>query len=106
MDALEQQKIQVMIDLATQKFKKEIEDLKTKISGFESEIGSLRSKLMSSQQQPIRPVMQEESSKPQTRLNVQEHSRPETSKEAIDRNGVAPADVSIEKMFYCGNKRF
>jgi hypothetical protein len=22
----------------------------------------------------------------------------------IDRNGVAPADVSIEKIFYCGNK--
>ncbi|KYK26020.1 hypothetical protein AYK26_01070 [Euryarchaeota archaeon SM23-78] len=23
----------------------------------------------------------------------------------IDRNGVAPADVSIEKIFYCGNKK-
>ncbi|MBN2142115.1 hypothetical protein JW711_02175 [Candidatus Woesearchaeota archaeon] len=39
----------------------------------------------------------------------QEHARessPEKEKSApIDRNGVSPEDVSIEKMFYCGNKR-
>ncbi|MBN1793175.1 hypothetical protein JW826_05835 [Candidatus Woesearchaeota archaeon] len=45
----------------------------------------------------------------------QEHARESSDREReearrlvekpIDRNGVAPADVSIEKMFYCGTKR-
>ena len=57
----------------------------------------------------------EEHHRPQareSRSNVQEHVEESSAREKekkidrpIDRNGVAPADVSIEKMFYCGNKR-
>ena len=39
--------------------------------------------------------------------HVEKSSEEEVQKkleEPIDRNGVAPADVSIEKIFYCGNK--
>ena len=42
-----------------------------------------------------------------SREHVEESSTREKEKKLdkpIDRNGVAPADVSIEKMFYCGNK--
>lgn len=107
MDALEQQKIKVMIDMATQNFKNDIDSLKSQIKGFETEISSLRSQLMQARSQQTASVMQEpmqERAEPQRRLQPTQEREP--SKEAIDRNGVAPADVSIEKMFYCGNKRF
>lgn len=49
---------------------------------------------------------------PQSQSVVQERDEESSSREKekklakpIDRNGVAPADVSIEKMFYFGNKR-
>lgn len=38
------------------------------------------------------------------RERIAQGSNKEAVTEAIDRNGVAPADVCIEKMFYFGNK--
>lgn len=109
MDALEQQKIKVMIELATQQFRSEIDSLKNKIKGFETEISSLRGQLMqarsfqqsTTQQDPV----YEERQEPQKRFQTQPQEK-EPARSPIDRNGVAPADVSIEKMFYFGNKRF
>lgn len=36
--------------------------------------------------------------------SAREREAPRKLDKPIDRNGVAPASVSIEKMFYCGNK--
>jgi hypothetical protein len=51
-------------------------------------------------------------SRDESHSRVQEHAEESSAREKerklekpIDRNGVAPADVSIEKMFYFGNKR-
>ncbi len=109
MDALEQQKIQVMINLATQKFKSEIDELRGKVKQFETEISSLRNQLVSARQQSQNNPIHQANNEPQTRLSLGQQSSAienEPAKQPIDRNGVAPADVSIEKMFYFGNKRF
>lgn len=97
MDALEQQKIQVMIDMATQNLRSEVRQLKDQISSMQSELGDVRRKALSTArvvQTPEEPVRQTT------------FTEREPVATAIDRNGVAPSEVSIEKMFYCGNKRF
>lgn len=42
------------------------------------------------------------SNKSSQKTVVKENTQPET--EAIDRNGVAPADVQVDKIFYCGER--
>ena len=53
-----------------------------------------------------------EETKPIKHAKKQEHVEESSEKEVqkkldkpIDRNGVAPADVSIERIFYCGQKK-
>ena len=103
MDALEQQKIQVMIDLATKNLKNEIESLHSKIAGLQEELGNVRQKAMTAGTR-VAPEPVKETQEPQKKLAVQNESEP--SKDPIDRNGIAPADVAIENIFYCGNKKF
>jgi hypothetical protein len=53
-------------------------------------------------------VMTESQSRVQEHVeesSTREKEAPKKLDKPIDRNGVAPADVSIEKMFYFGNKR-
>ena len=50
------------------------------------------------------PGWQPRGAEPQQMMTEEEAHRATLTK-PIDRNGVAPADVDITKMFYCGNKK-
>jgi hypothetical protein len=50
------------------------------------------------------PGWQPRGAEPQQQMTEEEAHRATLTK-PIDRNGVAPADVDIAKMFYCGNKK-
>jgi hypothetical protein len=122
MDALEQQKINVMIEMATKKLRDEITELKGKVTTFEADISNMRSQISAarsngfSQQQPQVQMQQQQVQQPQQQPtyqhpyakfqaeNVEEVKTPIT--QPIDRNGVAPAEVDIQKMFYMGHKKF
>lgn len=106
MDALEQQKIQVMIDLATKQLRNELDTMKSKLGVFEDEIARLRSQALAAKNRPSQPVPQQEPQAPPQQQLKQASEEKDSSQNPIDRNGIAPADVAIEKMFYCGNKSF
>lgn len=103
MDMLTQQKIEIVVDMATKGMQSEIASLKQNIEGFQSEIAALRNELAGLRSQSFRPAPEQR--EPQQTL-VQETRQKAAIDEPIDRNGVAPSTVSIEKMFYCGNKKF
>ena len=75
---------------------------------FDKKLNVLKEKMGSGEFKEATPDARESRS---TKVQEQESESSAREKEAkkldkpIDRNGVAPADVSIEKMFYFGNKR-
>lgn len=102
---LTQQKIQIVVDMATKELKQELASLKGRVECFQGEISSLRSQLQDAKSSDFSGAVQTE---PQQTLVREEPAQQPKQQETkpIDRNGVAPSDVSIEKMFYCGNKSF
>ena len=101
MDALEQQKIQVMIDMATKNLRNELGDLRSQMSSLQTELGNVKKTPA-----PTRAAMPEAQPVAEETPQRQLPQERQPATEPIDRNGVAPETVSIEKMFYCGNKRF
>ncbi len=55
-------------------------------------------------QQPYAQGYPQQQAYPEPLPQAREPERPPVNR-PIDRNGVAPSTVSIEKMFYCGNKK-
>ena len=105
MDALVQQKVQLMIELATKKLQTDIQELKTQIAGFQSDIANLRTQMHSGPTRQATSVNQGVvSESPATSMQQIPNQEAPITK-AIDRNGVPPSEVSIEKMFYFGNRR-
>ncbi|RJQ15715.1 hypothetical protein C4573_06200 [Candidatus Woesearchaeota archaeon] len=111
MDALIQQKVQVMIELATKKLQGDINALQTELQTVKNDLANVHSQVKkgmhaeiareaSYSQQQFQPQQQQVVKN--TYYNTED--RPPLDK-PIDRNGVAPADVSIEKFFYFGGKR-
>jgi hypothetical protein len=71
---------------------------------FDKKLNSLKDNVHDSFREEPRSSPRKES---RDSRHVEESSEKEVQKKLdkpIDRNGVAPADVSIEKIFYCGNK--
>ena len=68
---------------------------------FDKKLNHLKEKGVPAQQAPS----QQSSSSVQERGAESSHREKERLDHPIDRNGVAPEDVSIDKIFYCGNKR-
>ena len=123
MDALEQQKITVMIEMATKKLREEITELKAKVTTFENDISNMRGQISAARSggfsQPAPQQMQMQQPQVQEQPQQQTYQHPYAKFQAehqeevrapitqpIDRNGVSPAEVDIQKMFYMGHKRF
>ncbi|MBR9700859.1 hypothetical protein GOV11_03260 [Candidatus Woesearchaeota archaeon] len=93
-DALLKQQIEVLLDIQTKKFQQELQSLREELSRTKEEL--LKEVRSVRQDTPVQaPVA------PQP-VPVQAPAEPPPATESIDRNGVAPAEVSIEKIFYAG----
>ena len=71
---------------------------------FDKKMAALKDNVHDSFREESKPVKHAKKSSE----HVEKSSEKEVQKQLdkpIDRNGVAPADVSIEKIFYCGTKR-
>ena len=130
-DDLITQKIELILEMNGKKLLTEIGKLKDEISGLKEEVAGLKKAQRfgagapeppsqaayreappqqqwqqappQQQWQQAPPPQQWQQAPPPQSYPQQEPQRRQDH--PIDRNGVAPADVSIEKMFYFGNKK-
>ena len=114
---LEIQKIEVLLDMQAKKLQAEIVSLKDELSRVKED---LRKEIKAVRQDPTHQRVGEQhiqmySDVPQRSQpaphqpvyasgNGQQPEAPRAADKPIDRNGVAPADVSVEKIFYMGNR--
>lgn len=107
-----QKQLEVMIDMHNKKTAAEIESMKTTISMLQEEVSALR-RMMHDAPRQAAPSQghgshsapsHHESSGQSLRPFVEERPRTDVTK-PIDRNGVAPADVAIDKFFNFGSGR-
>ncbi len=86
----------------------EIKELKSQMSKVQREFNDIMVNQRPRQAAPVqRPVMQQVEKRQEAPAQQVQTKFGETSKQItapIDRNNVAPSDVSIEKMFYFGQK--
>ncbi len=122
-DDLLTQKIELLLEMNSKKLLVEIGKLHQEVADVRDEVAALKKQQRSEpapqpqqwqQQAPPRQEYEEQRSRapepPQgwqprndERSEAPQEQRPQSK--PIDRNGVAPADVNIEKMFYFGNKK-
>jgi hypothetical protein len=103
---------QAKLDRTHQLFQKRIdclekvlEDYRVKLNEIVKEINKIQSAPKANQSQSeTQPQLPGAPAPPA--VNVKGSPQQQINSKPIDRNGVAPSQVSIEKMFYCGNKRF
>jgi hypothetical protein len=116
-DDLLTQKIELILEMNGKKLLTELGKLREELSGLKEEVAGLKkaTRFGSGATEPQQPYPQQAppqqwpQAPPQQQWPQQappQQTAPERRLDKpIDRNGVAPADVSIEKMFYFGNKR-
>jgi hypothetical protein len=99
-DDLLTQKIELILEMNGKKLLTEIGKLREELSGLKEEVAGLKKATRFGAGAPEPPQQQwPQQAPPQQAAPERRLDKP------IDRNGVAPADVSIEKIFYFGNKR-
>jgi len=95
-DYMMQKKMEILLDMNNKKFAAEIIKLNSTVTRLETELNDLKRKVNTGSQQRTAsgPV--------QTQLAEDTQQRDNTK--PIDRNGVSPSDVSIEKFFNFGRR--
>jgi len=108
MDPLPLQQLEVMLDINNKKILKELAAIKAellqKIDAVEQAVRKIRVETHAPVQQT---GSQFDAASPPVREEVpaaRGFQPAVANTQPIDRNGVAPADVSIEKIFYMGNR--
>lgn len=113
-DFLIQKKVEIMLEMNNKKFIEEIQNLKQEISNLHLQVQNLKSELQNNVNREIntehtaspavKQTVQNEVVQQQEPPRVQETVQ-EKPKDPHPRQGnYTPEDVSIEKMFYYGNK--
>jgi len=96
-DQLMMKQVEVLLDIHTKKLQSQIAELKEELSRVRDDIRK-SVKEVRREDPPASPsVPTAQSSEFQPRATA-------PSSQPIDRNGVAPEDVSIEKIFYSGSR--
>ncbi|MDD3175936.1 MAG: hypothetical protein PHU51_05655 [Candidatus Nanoarchaeia archaeon] len=87
--------------MQTQQFSRFKQYADNRILQLENQMGQVMERLKVATE--IINTLKSNSEASANRARLNQGTTKDPVKEAIDRNGVAPADVSIEKMFYFGN---
>jgi len=95
-DDLLMQKIELTLDMQNKKVLAELAKVREEVSLLREEVVALKKARPAAAPSPAT----QPASQPPT-----EKTPSDATDKPIDRNGVAPSEVSIEKMFYFGNKR-
>ncbi len=122
-DDLLTQKIELLLEMNSKKLLAEIAKLHQEVADVREEVAAFK-KQQRSEPAPQPPWQQQQTPPRQEYDDYQRSRAPEPpqgwqprnderpepqeqrpANKPIDRNGVAPADVNIEKMFYFGNKK-
>lgn len=128
-DDLLTQKVELILEMNSKKLLTEISKLREEVAALKSDISELKKRPTVSVQQPPPQYAQQPQQYPSQQQSLEqgysqgfqrqqdpEHPQnwqprneqqeaPQPKNQPIDRNGVAPADVDIQKMFYFGNKK-
>lgn len=109
-DQLAFKQVEVLLDIHSKRIIKEIIALKEELSRTKEELRRELKEVRRQQDLPVSPQAQSQFSAPAAPAVSAEqkfqpqHHQPAAASAPIDRNGVAPSDVAIEKIFYVGNK--
>lgn len=104
------QKIELILEMNGKKMLNEMQQLRTQVSELQSQLEQLK-KAGVARQMPMQQSQASESQPVERHVPVSQQpeqpAQPPTQQRAtqpIDRNNIAPADVSIEKIFYSGTR--
>ncbi|MBR9693413.1 hypothetical protein GOV07_05845, partial [Candidatus Woesearchaeota archaeon] len=86
-------KIEVLLEMQNKKLLGELEGIKQELQDLKDQVSSIK------RMQASAPA-----AAPQSEVPATEPAPPAPESKPIDRNNVAPSDVSIEKVFYFGTK--
>lgn len=110
-DEMLTRKIELILEMNSKKLMSEVLQLRSELTSVKSMLEIVQKQRNEPQQvsrvaqptqeiaQPTAPVSHESPTP-----HVQPHAPPRVAEKPIDRNKVAPSSVSIEKIFYYGNK--
>lgn len=104
-DELANKQIEVLLDIHAKKLMAEIHQLREELSRTKEEILKGLKEVSARQDTPApvaAPVAQPATETPVQPVPQDATAEAPASTAPIDRNGVAPAEVSIEKIFYMG----
>ena len=124
-DEMTFQRIEVLLDMQAKKINAEIKKLREELSQAKEELrkeiharqdafqqaGPVRTQMWADapqmqEPQPVPRYAQQETPRyPQEQGYGQQQREKAPETRPIDRNGVAPSEVSVEKFFYMGNKK-
>lgn len=95
--------VELLLERATRRFQQQIEELKTKIQQLEGQMNHMSSRINQKQ-------AQQQSQPEQSTQNTQEQLQTQTKEKKQEQQNASRSgeytsdDVSVEKMFYYGNK--
>lgn len=105
-DEMLARKIEIMLEMQGKKLLAELQGVREEVAALREEMAALKELANKAAFAPAaRAPASQADPQPATQAPPPEKAASSKPKqEAIDRNGIAPADVSIEKIFYCGQK--
>lgn len=110
------QKIEVLLDMQNKKLLAELEGIKKELQDLKDQVAAIKRASAAPAPPPTPPPQPPSAQSPPPQAAAPEQAAPAepaaepapqaepASDKPIDRNNVAPGDVSIEKMFYYGQK--
>ncbi|MFH1400577.1 MAG: hypothetical protein ABIH41_03595 [Nanoarchaeota archaeon] len=109
-DYLMQKKSEMQVDLIKKQFESQLQGMRAEINELRDQVQQLRRQSYNQSQAPapLRPVeqpQQAQAAPAQQWAPQPARVAPQPVARQADRTGFSPGEVSIEKMFYCGNKR-
>jgi hypothetical protein len=107
-DEMLARKIEVLLEMQSKRMMTELLGMKEQIVTLTNEVTELkkaaaRGRMNAAPSQVVQPAAQVAASSHAQAAAPVAHA-PQQAAEPIDRNGIAPADVAIDKIFYFGQK--